>query len=130
MWARLMFIAAIWLGLALGSLSGQGPLRRGGVVTESVQGLFPAGPGQKPFDVTRHNIALSEVRGSVPRDAIPGLTNPSFLLPEQATRLLEETDRVLGVFFRGEAKAYPICILTWHELVNDEVGGQPILVTW
>ncbi|MBI1984016.1 MAG: DUF3179 domain-containing protein, partial [Acidobacteria bacterium] len=34
------------------------------------------------------------------------------------------------VFLNGEAKAYPVRILTWHELVNDRVGGRAILVSW
>lgn len=41
-----------------------------------------------------------------------------------------ETDRVLGVVINGEARAYPIPVLDWHEIVNDEVGGTPISVTY
>ena len=39
-------------------------------------------------------------------------------------------DMVLGVHLGGYSKAYPVGILNWHELVNDQIGGRPILVTW
>ncbi len=93
--------------------------------------LIPGGSGQKPFNVTRHTIPLSAIEsGGVARDAIPALVRPNFVAVEQVRRLLKKSDRVLGVFLNGEAKAYPVGILNWHELVNDEAGGQPILVSW
>jgi hypothetical protein len=88
------------------------------------------GPGQKPFDVTRHTIPLSEIERSVPKDAIPALVLSRFLKASEVGKLLNAKDRVLGVYVNGEAKAYPIRILNWHELVNDDVGGQPVLVSW
>ena len=44
--------------------------------------------------------------------------------------MLRDSDVVLGVEFQGVAKAYPIRILNWHEVVNDQVGPQAALVTW
>jgi hypothetical protein len=83
------------------------------------------------LDVTRHAIPLSaiEYKGVTP-DGIPALSHPQFIDASQAGRLLKESDRVLGVFFKGEAKAYPVRILNYHELVNDSVGGRPVLVSW
>jgi hypothetical protein len=86
--------------------------------------------GRQPFDVTRHSVPLEEIRASVARDAIPALTRPEFLSADQADRLLKRSERVLGVALNGEAKAYPLRILNWHELVNDSLGGQPVLVSW
>lgn len=57
-------------------------------------------------------------------DAIPAITDPGF---EETGR---STDRVLGVALNGEAKAYPIAILNYHEVVNDEIGGEPVVVTY
>ncbi len=88
------------------------------------------GAGQKPFEVTRHTVPLSEIERSVPKNSIPALVHPRFVAAAEIGKLLDEKDRVLGVYFNGEAKAYPIRILNWHELVNDEVGGQPVLVSW
>ena len=45
------------------------------------------------------------------------------------TRLGDE-QLVMGVALNGEAKAYPVAILEFREIVNDEVGGTPVLVTW
>ncbi len=101
------------------------------VITESKVKLLPAGAGQKPFNVTRHTIPLSEIQGGgPPRDGIPALLRPNFLGANQTGRLLKDSERVLGVILNGEAKAYPVGILNWHELVNDWVGGRAVLISW
>ena len=100
------------------------------VIVEPQRKLQPAGPGKQPFDVTRHTIPLREIVSSVPRDIIPALSDPTFLSADQARGLLKDSDRVLGVSWNGEAKAYPVGILNWHELVNDAVAGRPVLVSW
>ena len=88
------------------------------------------GRGQRPFNVTRHTVRLSEIQRSIPKDAIPALVHPVFITASGVGKLLAPKDRVPGVFLNGETKAYPVRILNWHELVNDEAGGQPILVSW
>ncbi len=75
-------------------------------------------------------IPIKEIESSVARDAIPALDDPRFSSPGEVGRLLKASDRVLGVALNGEAKAYPVRILNWHELVNDSVGGRPVLVSW
>ena len=100
------------------------------VIVEPQRKLQPAGPGKQPFDVTRHTIPLREIVSSVPRDIIPALSDPTFHSADQARGLLKDSDRVLGVSWNGEAKAYPVGILNWHELVNDTVAGRPVLVSW
>ncbi|TAM83415.1 MAG: DUF3179 domain-containing protein [Acidobacteria bacterium] len=93
--------------------------------------LIRNGKGTQPFDVTRHIIPLGKIQGGgPPRGGIPALTDPEDISAEEAGRLLEPSDRVLGVFMNGQAKAYPVRILNWHELVNDRVGGRAILVSW
>ncbi len=100
------------------------------ITVEPQRKLIPAGQGQKPFDVTRHSIPLQEIHSSVARNAIPSLNHAEFLSADKADRLLKHSDRVLGVALNGEAKAYPLRILNWHELVNDSVGNSPVLVSW
>jgi uncharacterized protein DUF3179 len=101
------------------------------VVTERKRRLIPGGPGQEPFDVTRHTIPINEIQaGGPPRDAIAALVNPKFESVAVANRFLKKSERVLGVIFNGQAKAYSIRVLNWHELVNDFVGGRPVLVSW
>ena len=93
--------------------------------------LLDAGKGQRSFDVTIHAVPLDEIVGDGPaRDAIPALDQPKFVPSKDADRFLRPKDRVLAVTMNGAAKAYPIKILNWHEIVNDEIGGRPITVTW
>jgi len=69
------------------------------------------------------------LRGGPPRDGIPAIDEPAFESVDDADWLSAD-DRVLGVSLGGVAKAYPIAILNWHEIVNDRIGQQPIVVTF
>ena len=66
--------------------------------------------------------------GGPPRDGIQALDAPKTLPAKDAP--WEDDERVIGVALAGEARAYPLAILVWHELVNDTVGGRPILVSY
>lgn len=82
------------------------------------------------FDYSKHNIPISEIHSGGPaKDGIPALYDPKFILASEAN-YLNPSDRVLGLRLKGEAKAYPIRILNWHELVNDTVGGKDVLVSY
>lgn len=101
------------------------------IITQNGRTFLFAGPTQKPFDVTRHAIPLEEIQiATLSKDDIPALSSPKFLTAREAAARLKSSDRVLGVFWKGEAKAYPVRILNWHEIVNDSIRGQPILVSW
>jgi hypothetical protein len=105
--------------------------REEGLIVEKKAAYIPAGPGQKPFDVTRHVIALNQIQsGGPPKDGIPALDHPAFTSAAEADRDLKLEDMILGVQFAGVAKAYPVRILNWHEVVNDDVGTQPVLISW
>jgi Protein of unknown function (DUF3179) len=84
-------------------------------------------------DWSKHNIELSELlRGlpaSDPRDQIPPLDEPKFEPVEQASQWLDDREPVVLLELE-EARAYPLRILTWHEIVNDQVGGNPVAVTY
>lgn len=69
------------------------------------------------------------VSGGPPPDGIPPIDEPKFLAPADAGFLTEQ-EPVLAVEVNGEAKAYPLQIMTWHEIVNDTIGGVPISVTY
>lgn len=82
------------------------------------------------WDLSRHSIPVEEIQsGGPPRDGIPALLEPKFVSAAEASFLAPD-DRVLGFAHGGEARAYPIRILSWHELVNDIVAGVPVLVSW
>jgi hypothetical protein len=67
--------------------------------------------------------------GGPPKDGIPAILKPQFFPPEKAT-YLKDSDPIIGVRIGGQARAYPINILNWHEVVNDTVNGIPIAVTF
>jgi hypothetical protein len=65
----------------------------------------------------------------VPKDAIPPLDFPQYESPQEAS-WLQDDDIVLGVEFNNDARAYPIRILNWHEIVNERIGGKDVLVSY
>jgi len=68
--------------------------------------------------------------GGPPKDGIPALSDPQFIRVDQESRI-EEREPVITVEIAGAApRAYPIRYLTWHEIVNDVVGGVPVAVTF
>jgi hypothetical protein len=82
------------------------------------------------FDMTGSLIPLDEIhQGGPPRDGIPAIDRPRFLMGARADHM-RPWDEILGIVVDGEAKAYPIRIMNWHEIVNDRIGGQPIAVTY
>lgn len=82
-------------------------------------------------DFCEASVPLTEIRpGGPPRDGIPPIDAPRFVAPEAADAWLGATEPVLAFEHDGDARAYPIQVLMWHEIVNDEVGGLPVAVTF
>ena len=69
------------------------------------------------------------ISGGPPKDGIPAIDNPRFL-PVAEVKDIADTEPVMGLIVNGEAKAYPLRILMWHEIVNDEIGGIPVTATF
>ena len=67
---------------------------------------------------------------SLAPDSIRSIDRPCFESPDQAAPLLHETDLIIGVERDGDARAYPVNLLSYHEIVNDVVGGEPLAITW
>ncbi|MDZ7701597.1 MAG: DUF3179 domain-containing (seleno)protein [Halobacteriales archaeon] len=89
-------------------------------------------------------VPADQLVRSVPRDGIPAITEPAFAADWSGVELqakdlfgnektirprLDDDERVIGVERGGEARAYPLRLLNWHELVNDTLGG-PLLVSY
>ena len=75
-------------------------------------------------------IRLEEVVwGRVAKDGIPDLQNPP-VLPANEAWYMTPTDRIFGVSFGGEHRAYPLGILNVHEMANDVVGGVPFALAY
>lgn len=89
-----------------------------------------AGPFKNGFDLSDATVSSAEiVSGGPPRDGIPALDAPRFVSARSAG-VPQDQDRVLGLSHKGVAKAYPIAILNWHEIVNDQFAGEPVAVTY
>ena len=64
------------------------------------------------------------------KDAIPAILEPEFVSISEADLWMSPDEDVLGVSIGGEDRAYPVSMLSRHEIVNDVVGGEPVAVTW
>ena len=81
-------------------------------------------------DFSKSSINFSEIVADGPRrDTIPPIFKPEFVAASEATDV-GPMEPVLSIIIEGEARAYPLRILLWHEIVNDVVGGVPILVSY
>lgn len=67
--------------------------------------------------------------GGPAKDGIPAIDSPRFVEAGQAS-FLKADSWVLGMVYQGQAKAYPINILNWHEVVNDRFGDEPVVITF
>ena len=82
-------------------------------------------------DFSLHSVPYDEIRGGgVPQDGIPPIDNPKFVTAQEADDWLGDREPVIALEIDGDVRAYPLQILTWHEIVNDEVGGVPVSVTF
>jgi hypothetical protein len=82
-------------------------------------------------DFSRHSVDLAEIEsGGPPKDGIPAIDRPRFVSVERARDWLKPKEPVIALRIRDEARAYPIQILMFHEIVNDTVGGTPVAVTF
>ena len=82
-------------------------------------------------DFDKRIVDLSEIMsGGPPRDGIPAVDEPRYTSTEDAGEWLDPDEPVIAVEIDGEARAYPLQILIWHEIANDSLGGTPIAVTF
>ena len=110
------------------------------LVALSVFAFWPSGEptrttaGERVDPLSAYNPVLAgeslpaDFRQILPRDAIRPIYDPTFV-GSDGVNWPDSTD-VIGVEINGEAKAYPVDHLNGRELVVDELGGEPILVSW
>jgi len=81
-------------------------------------------------DFSRHSVTYDEIfSGGPPKDGIPAIDRPMFI-PVGEAKDLAPREPVISIQIGNEARAYPLRVMIWHEIVNDTVGGMPIAVTW
>jgi hypothetical protein len=90
----------------------------------------PAGARDQELDLSEPTIPIRSIlSGGPPKDGIPALSSPRFVTADEAV-FLDRDDLVVGIEDGGLAKAYPIKILNWHEVVNDRLGARALAVTY
>ena len=88
-----------------------------------------AGPNNG-FDISNAIVPAHEILSGGPaKDGIPALSDPELIDPAEAS-YLKANDRVIGVSMEGISRAYPIAILNWHEIVNDQINDIRYAVTY
>ncbi len=82
-------------------------------------------------DFDKHGIPYEEISsGGPPKDGIPAIDEPRFVGVEEAGGWLEPREPVIRLRRGSGARAYPLQVITWHEIVNDRVAGSPVTVTF
>jgi hypothetical protein len=82
-------------------------------------------------DFSTHTIPFSEIfSGGPPKDGIPAIDNPQFVPIAEANAWLGDLEPVTVFQEQGDVRIYPFQILTWHEIVNDTVGGRPVVISF
>ena len=82
-------------------------------------------------DFTNSSVDHSKIlSGGPPKDGIPAIDNPAFVDTVDASEWLKEKEPVIAIKIGDIARAYPLQILMWHEIVNDELGDKAVSVTF
>lgn len=81
-------------------------------------------------DLSNNSVPLEEFLTLLKPDQIPPIDSPSFITIEEAKKTYFEHEPVIAVEINNEAKAYPLSVLMYHEIVNDSIGGVPIIATF
>ena len=101
---------------------------------------IPGGPRESTVSALREGVTapllpeplvspLDVLSGGPPPDGIPSIDGPEF---ERATDVgtLQPQEAVVTLTLNGDARAYPVQVMLWHEIVNDTVGGEPVTITY
>ncbi len=109
------------------------------VIIAAVAVLLYSGSKPQQAQVTERELALPEdeylafinknmVTGGPPKDGIPAIDEPLYIAAAEAD--LASDELVFGIDYKGEVKAYPQNILYWHEVVNEEIAGEKVSITY
>jgi Protein of unknown function (DUF3179) len=119
----------LWLFVAAALLAGQiaGPPAAGAAATERP----PFDTSEWKTDFGKHSVPFSDIlSGGPPKDGIRAIDRPEFVGVDAADGWLKPREPVIFFVHGNDARAYPLQILIWHEIVNDTVGGLPVAITF
>ena len=75
-------------------------------------------------------VDLEDLAQGAARDAIPAISGPLYWSLEEASEIYTDNIPLVQVNVNGDVRGFPLEILTWHEIVNDTIGGVPVVVTY
>ena len=128
-WSTVAVLAAVTVGGCGGQRTSDRRPTAPGLGLQLQQATFD--PSGWRTDFSRHGVPLTSILPGGPgRDGIPPLDHPRFVSIDAAARFLAPREPVIAVALGGQARAYPLQILVWHEIVNDSLAGVPIAVTY
>ncbi len=82
-------------------------------------------------DGTKYIVEPAKIiGGGPPKDGIPSIDDPKFVSLEEADEWIADNELVITVTYKGEVRVYPLQIMVWHEIVNEVIGGDPLLITY
>ena len=82
-------------------------------------------------DFSKHSVSYSEIlSGGPPKDGIPAIDSPTFVSVSEADAWLKSVEPVIFFQIGDDARAYPIQIFMWHEIVNDTVDNVPVVISF
>ena len=116
-------------GRAQSDAASADPSLRPGQLADPGQPGFGTGGWATDFSIS--SVHFDDiVSGGPPKDGIPAIDAPVFESIADARTWIDGRSPVIALEVAGEAKAYPMAIMTWHEIANDTVGGVPVTVTF
>ena len=96
-----------------------------------------APPSQEEFEIqmtpegVKYIVDPAKITGGgPPKDGIPSIDNPKFVPLADADQWIQDNELVLAIIYKGVKRVYPLQILVWHEIVNDTIAGDPILISY
>jgi uncharacterized protein DUF3179 len=122
-WSVIVAVGAVVIALAAGSYLIVTRTESSPPSDVGTSGLRDGSPVSGP------RLAKGDIIDVLPKDGIPAIDEPRFETVE-AVDWLADKEPVIVIELNGDARAYPLQIMTWHEIVNDEVGGTPLAVTF
>lgn len=126
--ATVAVLAGLGLGLALAQNEGPpAPDAADGSVVDIINGR------EIHIDSTGRRYIVDPddiLSGGPPKDGIPSIDIPQYVSVEEADEWIADNELVLALIYGGVKRVYPLQILVWHEIVNDWIGSDPILITY
>jgi hypothetical protein len=82
-------------------------------------------------DGTKYTVHPDKLKsGGPPKDGIPSIDKPKYVSVKEADKWIKDNELVLAIIYKGVKRVYPLQILVWHEIVNDHIASDPILITY